>query len=56
MCPTCRSREMRDSQKRWSDFFVLLFKVKPVRCRQCDTRFYQWPWMRDLNGGKLLRR
>jgi hypothetical protein len=56
MCPTCKSKELRASHKRWSDFFALLIKAKPVRCRHCESRSYEWPWMRDLTGGKLLRR
>jgi hypothetical protein len=56
MCPTCRSHELRKSHKRWIDFFALLMKAKPVRCRHCENRSYDWPWMRDLPGGKVVRR
>jgi hypothetical protein len=56
MCPTCLSKELRDSHKRWSDLFALLIFAKPVRCRRCDNRSYDWPWMRHLAGGRLVRR
>lgn len=56
MCPTCQSKDLRASHKRWSDFFALLIKAKPVRCKRCDSRSYEWPWMRELTGGRLVRR
>jgi DNA-directed RNA polymerase subunit RPC12/RpoP len=56
MCPTCRSRDMRESHRRWTDFLALMMKAKPVRCKHCESRSYAWPWMRDLGGGKLVRR
>ena len=56
MCPTCGSKEMRDSHKRWSDFLALMIHARPVRCRHCEIRSYEWPWMRDLIGGRLQRR
>jgi hypothetical protein len=56
MCPTCLSKELRVSRKRWTDFLALLIRAKPVRCLHCDNRSYSWPWMRHLTGGRLVRR
>ena len=54
MCPACGSKDLRHSQKRWTDFFALLVNGQPVRCQHCDNRSYTWPWMRGLSGGKMV--
>lgn len=56
MCPACNSKDLRVSHKRWTDVFALLLRARPVRCRHCDCRSYEWPWTRDWFGRKLARR
>jgi DNA-directed RNA polymerase subunit RPC12/RpoP len=56
MCPRCQSKDLRASHPTWRDFLARLMKARPVRCRHCDHRSYEWPWLRDLTTGKLVRR
>lgn len=44
MCPLCHSKRVRRSRRRAFDFLFLLFRIKPMRCRSCSFRYYQWPW------------
>lgn len=44
MCPICHSKKLRRSYPKLLDFVVLIFLGQPMRCRECDHRFYYWPW------------
>lgn len=41
MCPRCHSMDLSRSQRRrlW-DLPMLLWNLRPIRCRQCHSRFY----------------
>lgn len=60
MCPRCLSGDVSRS-KSWKlgDPFMALFRMRPFRCRQCQTRFYlpsaragqierERAWMREV--------
>jgi hypothetical protein len=41
MCPRCRSNDISPSRSwKLGDPFMALFRMRPFRCRQCQTRFY----------------
>jgi hypothetical protein len=44
MCPLCSSKRVRRSHRRILDFLLGAFGGKPMRCRTCSHRYYQWPW------------
>ena len=44
MCPLCHSMKVRRSHRQPLDFLLLVLRAKPMRCRTCSYRFYQWPW------------
>jgi hypothetical protein len=40
-CPSCGSSELRSSKRsQWSDGFQRLIGREPIRCRNCQERFY----------------
>jgi hypothetical protein len=45
MCPKCRSKNARRSYPKLWDFPFLVLQARPMRCKICDYRYYQWPWM-----------
>lgn len=60
MCPRCLSSDVSRS-KSWKpgDPFMALFRMRPFRCRQCQSRFYlpaaragqierERAWMREV--------
>jgi hypothetical protein len=44
MCPQCHSKKVRRSYPKMWEFVFLIFLGRPMRCRTCDFRFYNWPW------------
>lgn len=41
MCPRCQSADVsRSHSHKLRDLFMALFRMRPFRCRQCQTRFY----------------
>ena len=41
-CPHCSSYELRRSHLRWWDYPLFALLLRPMRCRLCDRRSYQF--------------
>ena len=41
-CPYCGSLRLSTSRLRPSDFPKLVIGRLPMRCRECDVRFFAW--------------
>lgn len=53
-CPACGSRDLRYSKVRgWNQRLRSWFGVRPLRCRDCRTRFITRTW--DLSSLKFAR-
>jgi transposase-like protein len=41
MCPRCKSSDVsRSRTRKLGDYVMALFRMRPYRCRECQTRFY----------------
>ncbi len=64
MCPRCKSTDIGWSRRRkLADFFMAIWRMKPYRCRECQSRFYlpsrldikiaaELAWRHDVENGQ----
>lgn len=41
-CPKCRESDIRRSHRRLLDFFFTSIGMLPLRCNQCEHRFFRF--------------
>jgi hypothetical protein len=41
-CPSCLSRNTRRSRRNLLEYPLLVFFIRPYRCRHCLTRFWRF--------------
>jgi hypothetical protein len=51
-CPRCLSWEIYKSRSRRLDFFLQFVLLRPVRCGDCNRRYYRAVFMSVLDRGE----